>query len=298
MFATEDEFLKLLENEEYVEVNKIRELASHGVPSEVRGLVWKYLLGVSLSDVEKEEQNKKDEIKLYTMLKKQAEDFNDIEVVQKRLASYQKHLKFFASPSIVNMFENIMVAYLCQKSHCVPYCSLLINLCGPLIYVYVTSLEERDPLAIESAIFFSFQAVLEHLDLDSEDTTKNYQHDESENFMSIFTDVFSQLLPDLHLAFEEEEFFFREWAYSWVYSLLGRELPLQCVFRLWDTYFSQGFDLHPYVCIAILLNCRDDIIEYELKNLRHFFKKTLPAMDMDKIIAQARNIKEEVEFEA
>jgi hypothetical protein len=43
-----------------------------------------------------------------------------------------------------------------------------------------------------------------------------------------------------------------EWAYSWMKNLLANELPLECVLRLWDTYFAgaDGFDLHMYVCIG------------------------------------------------
>lgn len=43
-----------------------------------------------------------------------------------------------------------------------------------------------------------------------------------------------------------------EWAASWFQFLLSRELPLDCVMRLWDTYFAgpDGLRLHIYVCLG------------------------------------------------
>ena len=37
-----------------------------------------------------------------------------------------------------------------------------------------------------------------------------------------------------------------------VQHLLSRSLPVECVLRLWDTYFScdEGYDLHIYACLG------------------------------------------------
>jgi len=67
------------------------------------------------------------------------------------------------------------------------------------------------------------------------------------------------------------------------------------VLRLWDTYFSvpDGLELQVYVCLAILMNCSEDLMELEVSELRAFLQH-LPAMDMDEIISQAYNIRDEV----
>ena len=50
MTSTADEFLEFLENEAEVDAVRLRDMAQHGVPSELRGVVWKYLLGVAHTD--------------------------------------------------------------------------------------------------------------------------------------------------------------------------------------------------------------------------------------------------------
>ncbi len=47
--ATVEEFVELLNAEQHVDLQKLRDLARHGVQPSVRGEVWLYLLGV-LSD--------------------------------------------------------------------------------------------------------------------------------------------------------------------------------------------------------------------------------------------------------
>ncbi len=47
--ATVEEFVELLNAEQHVDLQKLRDLARHGVQPAVRGEVWLYLLGV-LSD--------------------------------------------------------------------------------------------------------------------------------------------------------------------------------------------------------------------------------------------------------
>jgi len=46
MASTEHEFSELMTAEDFVELDKLRDIARHGVPDDVRGEVWKYLLGV------------------------------------------------------------------------------------------------------------------------------------------------------------------------------------------------------------------------------------------------------------
>ncbi|MFN3504343.1 MAG: hypothetical protein ACK4ZJ_19030, partial [Allorhizobium sp.] len=88
-----------------------------------------------------------------------------------------------------------------------------------------------------------------------------------------------------------------EWASRWLAHLLSQELPLPCLLRLWDTYFAsaEGFALHPYVCLAVLEQCAEDLLELDYPEMKGFLQH-LPTLDMDQVIAQAYNIKEEVEY--
>lgn len=95
------------------------------------------------------------------------------------------------------------------------------------------------------------------------------------NFMTLFRALMPDLYPLLHFVlvpydnhvtilissamplyrhnyFVEEEVDVNEWATSWLQHLLSRELPLPCLLRLWDVYFSQGGKLenHVFVCLG------------------------------------------------
>ena len=66
--------------------------------------------------------------------------------------------------------------------------------------------------------------------------------------------------------------------------MLASNLSLIDVIRLWDTYFSsdEGFELHIYVCLAILITHTEELLELEYSELIHFLKY-LPNMDMDQV---------------
>lgn len=51
MSSSVEDFLEVLESDDAeVDVAKLADMAQHGVPSEVRGVVWKYLLGAAHAD--------------------------------------------------------------------------------------------------------------------------------------------------------------------------------------------------------------------------------------------------------
>jgi hypothetical protein len=71
------------------------------------------------------------------------------------------------------------------------------------------------------------------------------------------------MIPDLYDHFMDEEIDVKDWLSNWFSNILSKELPLDCVLRLWDTYFSieeaNGLELHTFVCLAILLQCKEDL---------------------------------------
>ena len=54
----------------------------------------------------------------------------------------------------------------------------------------------------------------------------------------------------------QENITFMQFAFRWMNCLLMRELELNCIVRLWDTYLSEtqrGFDdFHVFVCASFL----------------------------------------------
>ena len=50
MASTEEEYREILTSEVFIELDKLRDIARHGVPDHLRGDVWCYLLGVRQPD--------------------------------------------------------------------------------------------------------------------------------------------------------------------------------------------------------------------------------------------------------
>lgn len=116
-------------------------------------------------------------------------------------------------------------------------------------------------------------------------------------FMMLFRETQNQL----YVHFYEEELEPNDWALSWyvkfylisrVKTLLSRQLSMKSICRLWEIYFSiNDFDLHLFVCLAILQHHKVTLIELNLSELITFLNY-LGDLDVDKMVKSAYNIRE------
>jgi hypothetical protein len=78
-----------------------------------------------------------------------------------------------------------------------------------------------------------------------------------------------------HHIVEKEGVHFVQFAFRWMNCLLMREIPLNAIIRLWDTYLSEenGFEnFHVYVCTAILMTFGEKLKSLEFQNLVLFLQ--------------------------
>jgi len=114
-----------------------------------------------------------------------------------------------------------------------------------------------------------------------------------EDRVSSFLMLFRILMPSLYSHLEDEEVSLNDWATQWFSSLLARQLPIPCVQRLWDTYFStpEGIGMHVWVCLAILDMVSEGLEECEGVGEVGGVLGKLPWLDMDQVIGQALNFR-------
>lgn len=89
--------------------------------------------------------------------------------------------------------------------------------------------------------------------------------------------VVQRIDTPLHAHFENHGLMYVQFAFRWMNCLLLRELSLNIVARLWDTYLSEesGFaSFHVYVCAALLVS----------------FSEELRAMSLEEIAVQASTL--------
>jgi len=280
MSATIDQFREILDSEVCVEIGKLKNIAKYGIPSKVRGEVWKYLLEVSKPDKSEEMKHERRQNQEYREINK-VYSFDVRNSLKNQIVRTYPKVTFFHQEDIQNLIQKILSAYLNYHTDndfddCTNKRS--ISLIGPLVY----SLKD------EAQTFWCFDALMKKIE-------SHFAQDSLQDKLSRFMMYFRSVQSELYNYFEEEELLPNQWATSWLKYLLSQELPFDCVLRIWDTYFAgpDGLDLHIYVCLAILRNCSEELMELEISELKAFLQR-LPAMDMDEIITQAFNIRDEI----
>eukprot|EP00732_Lithocolla_globosa_P005492 Lithocolla_globosa_v1_NODE_5714_length_1197_cov_28.175131.p1 type:complete len:287 gc:universal NODE_5714_length_1197_cov_28.175131:861-1(-) len=277
MASTVDEFRELLSAETFVEVDKVRDIAQHGVPVEVRGEVWKYLLGVDHADKSNQMRAVKAKTDEYGGFGSKVEHV-DVEVAKRlvgEIKRYRPDVEMFRDIEVRKTFEHVILAHMSRHKR--DFDPTLVLLCGPFVH------SMRD----ETDIFYSFDKLMGYVGNDSQNQERIVK----------FIMLFRTFLPELFNHFEEEEVAPKEWANDWIRLLLAKQLPLPCVERLWDTYFANldtALDLHIYVCLAILKLLKEELEDLEHSEVVGFLKRLPANMDMGQIIAEAHTLRRDV----
>ncbi|ORX90747.1 RabGAP/TBC [Basidiobolus meristosporus CBS 931.73] len=273
-----NELREILNVEMYVDVDKLRRAARHGIPSEIRGEVWKFLLGVEPADRSHELSNSKAKADEYAQLDK--ENSESTKRIRGEVTRYLKRLgNHEETASQFSVFENVIGAYL-NGNKSVEYSPVLVHMCGPFV----------ECLSEEWEIYYCFEQLIDII------ADEYYEENEINECVAKFITLFRTLLPDLYNYFQDEEVDFNEWVASWNLNLLAKELPLDSLSRLWDTYFCEAnfLELHVYVCLAILTYCKENLEDLEQSEIRTMLLR-LPELDMDQILQQGFNLMHEIQ---
>ena len=86
-------------------------------------------------------------------------------------------------------------------------------------------------------------------------------------------ELVGKLDPPLFQHLQTQGVMFVQFAFRWVNCLLMRELPLNLVIRLWDTYIAEGDKfptLHTYVCASFLIEFSKELIASDFQTLMMF----------------------------
>ncbi|KAJ1575182.1 hypothetical protein NDA11_002185 [Ustilago hordei] len=151
----------------------------------------------------------------------------------------------------------------------------LVYLCAPFVQC----------VRVEAGMYFAFEKLMMLM-------ARHSARNPLPRQVAAFLTLFRTTLPELHSYFEEEEVDIIGFATNWLQHLLAGELRIEDLMRLWDTYFAlpDFLDLHLYVCIAILTNCKDSLEELDRSETRSMLD-SLPPLDIDRIINEAINIR-------
>ncbi|PKI83623.1 hypothetical protein MVES1_002757 [Malassezia vespertilionis] len=383
--VTLEEFLELLNEEQYLDLNKLRNYARHGIQPQVRGEVWLYLLGVLAANKSQEMTTVRSKFLEYESFSKRIPSVEKLirtEVLRYFRQRFHVHkgsperfglsvirgprsergsygapkseaavLDCLSYPRILpstqygllimrsnpplddtqavhaqrrlsQIVENVLCAYLNgqigvqirEEEHTLPetkhdedYASLQHQIESRMPHAYQwapqasvvpgTSIVDFHPSLVylcvpfamcvraEAGIYFAFARLMTMIE------DYNRVHPLPHRVASFLT-LFRTTLPELHTYFEAEEVDLVAVATSWLQHLLAREMQMDDLMRLWDTYFAVPdlLDLHLYVCLAILTNCKDALEDLDRSETTSMLF-SLPPLDVDRIISDATNIR-------
>mmetsp|Transcript_3133 Transcript_3133/g.5829 ORF Transcript_3133/g.5829 Transcript_3133/m.5829 type:complete len:305 (+) Transcript_3133:99-1013(+) len=262
-------FLEILKEEEDsdVDLSQLREAARVGIPSRVRGQVWKLLLGVISAG-----EGKDSSLKLNSTAEQQ--EPNTIKTITDDVAAFVKKHEKLRQKALKVRMGGLICMYMASRPK-LGYRPGMLAMLGVCVHACEN---QSDIYAVFSRIH----------DLGSGTMRPRPIVEQISSFLALFR----QFLPSLSKRFTNEDLSPNKWALQWLQNLLACSLPLECTLRAWDTYLSEkdGWNLHKYVCLAILAICEEDLQELDLEELEWYLRH-LPVLDMDKVMLKARNIR-------
>ncbi|KAM0752113.1 RabGAP/TBC [Meredithblackwellia eburnea MCA 4105] len=306
MAALLEEVEETLNAEQMVDLPKLRAFARYGIPASIRGEVWLYLLEVLSPDRTNEITSIRSKYQSYSSMDKSQTLSTRLRgectrYYTRRLLPITRRRRpplpgaalplAHAAPqpppqqqpqvdepmdivAFTTSVENILSAYLNRHRH-VEYKTGLVQLVAPFVWTLKT----------EAGMYFCFERLMTKIEEGTLNTPLSAR-------ISFFLSLFRQFLPDLWAYFDEEGVAVRELASAWLQWFFAKEMGIESLMRLWDVYFAVDdlVDLHQYVCLAILTTCKETLEELDESEVRSFLLN-LPAMDVDRLVVEANNIR-------
>eukprot|EP01108_Squamamoeba_japonica_P004970 TRINITY_DN388_c0_g1_i2.p1 TRINITY_DN388_c0_g1~~TRINITY_DN388_c0_g1_i2.p1 ORF type:complete len:291 (+),score=110.58 TRINITY_DN388_c0_g1_i2:138-1010(+) len=281
MSSSVEEFVELLEgNETEVDLVKLADRAQHGVPSKVRGAVWAHLLGTVSADKSNEASVSRAQLAEYQALDKSDAALERkatlcLERLARQKRNGQNRAGLALKEDVQRKLINVLLAFSSHRRD-TAYEFKVAHL-HMLAHIAVC-------VSDEAAIFALFVKLQQLVAVHFGPTRIDKQ-------VARLMGLLRQLMPELHAHFDEEEVP-PNWAVPWLRHLLASQLPTKLVLRLWDVYFScdDGLDLHVFVCLAILREISDSLLEQDGEAIEQTLAR-LPRIDIGQIVAQAYNLR-------
>ncbi|XP_063546445.1 ecotropic viral integration site 5 ortholog [Cydia strobilella] len=247
----------------------IRDLVRQGVPHHFRGIVWQLLAGVDSSP----------EKKLYASYIKAKSACE--KVIRRDIArTYPEH-DFFKEKDGLGQESlfNVMKAYSLHDRE-VGYCQGS----GFIVGLLLMQMPEEEAFAVLVKI------MQQHRMRDM------FKPSMAELGLCMFQleNLVQELLPDLHVHFQSQNFSTSIYASSWFLTLFTTTLSLPLACRIMDVFLSEGIEIVFKVALAMLTLGKNDLLSLDMESILKYIQKELPAKaeaDQDAFMNLAYSIK-------
>ncbi|XP_059055182.1 ecotropic viral integration site 5 ortholog isoform X2 [Achroia grisella] len=230
----------------------VRDLVRQGVPYHFRGIVWQLLAGVDTSP-------EKSLYASYIKAKSACE-----KVIRRDIArTYPEH-DFFKEKDGLGQESlfNVMKAYSLHDRE-VGYCQGS----GFIVGLLLMQMPEEEAFAVLVKI------MQQHRMRDM------FKPSMAELGLCMFQleNLVQELLPDLHVHFQSQNFSTSIYASSWFLTLFTTTLSLPLACRIMDVFLSEGIEIVFKVALAMLTLGKDDLLSLDMESILKYIQKELPA---------------------
>ncbi|CAI5714793.1 unnamed protein product [Peronospora destructor] len=291
------QFERLLEKE-FIDLDQLRKLSWGGVPTKHRPTVWRLLLGYMPSKKDRRDTMLKRKRQEYVELLQQYYYIPDTDRGTREQTTLRQILvdiprtnadvRLFQNERIHQCMERVL--YIWAIRHPASgYVQGINDLMTPFLVVFISAFIDEPQTCDLSKVLDENLRIVEADSywcltklLDDIQDHYTFAQPGLQRMVQRMEDLVHRCDAELfeHIV-ERENVQFVHFAFRWMNCLLMRELPLDGIVRIWDTYLCEdsGFEsFHVYVCAAILMTFGETLKTLEFQDLV-LFLQSLPTKD-------------------
>ncbi|ESW96197.1 hypothetical protein KL918_000145 [Ogataea parapolymorpha] len=287
--------VKALKNQPF-DMAELRKQTWSGVPAALRPLVWQVLLGyLPVNSATRESvlrRKRKEYTNSMTQLFRAEKDQAVWHQISIDIPRTNPTIKLYSFESTQRSLEKVL--YLWAVRHPASgYVQGINDLATPFYQIFLSAylcdhvdmeafntnqLPQELINCIEADTYWCLTKVLDTIQ-------DNYIHEQPGIIRQVseLRDLVKRDEPYLAEHFEHEGIDFIQFSFRWMNCMLMRELRMELIVRMWDTYLSSyptGFNqFHVYVCCAFLRRFSEQLLEMDFQDIIMFLQDTSKTSD-------------------
>ncbi|XP_010672283.2 uncharacterized protein LOC104888866 [Beta vulgaris subsp. vulgaris] len=281
-----------------VTLEKLRELAWSGVPSEMRPVVWRLLLGYAPPNSDRREGVLRRKRIEYLDCVAQYYDIPDTERSDDEINMLRQiavdcprtvpDVTFFQQPAVQKSLERILYTWAIRHPAS-GYVQGINDLVTPFLVVFLSEhlegsidtwssldLSEDKITNVEADCYWCLSKLL-----DGMQDHYTFAQPGIQRLVFKLRELVRRIDEPVSRHMEEHGLEFLQFAFRWFNCLLIREIPFTLVTRLWDTYLAEGDalpDFLVYITASFLLTWSDKIHKLDFQEMVMFLQH-LPTLN-------------------
>ncbi|XP_008190632.2 TBC1 domain family member 12 [Tribolium castaneum] len=266
----------VLPNWEQMHTNKkTRELWWQGLPSSVRGKVWRLAIGNELNLTPQlyeiclsRAQNRLNSPEP-SHCESDIDQESSMDVIQLDISRTFPHLCIFQEGGpYSDILHSLLAAYVCYRPD--------VGYVQGMSYIAAILILNMEPFDA----FICFANLLNqplHL------SAFTLNQEQMEAYYSAYNEVFSYNLPKLHAHFKEAKLTPDLYLLDWIYTIFAKAMPLDVACRVWDIFLRDGFEFIFRTALGILHLNQDILITMDFLHGAQFLTRLPDDLSSDQL---------------